>query len=79
MWAGVRCVTVRDGVSQTLVRDGELSERFMCRVRQVVVKIYDVFGEIRRRGHDEAAGAKPGTSPVDRTTVNVEPSTAGPE
>lgn len=39
----------------------------MCRVRQVVVKVYDVFG----RGHDETAGAKPDTSPVDRTIVNV--------
>ena len=25
-------------------RGGELSERFMCRVRQVVVKVYGVFG-----------------------------------
>ena len=37
----------------------------MCRVRQVVVKVYDARGEICGRGHDEAAGAKPGTSPVD--------------
>ena len=52
-------------------RGGELSERFMCRVRQVVVKVYESSGRVRGRGHDEAAGAKPGTSPVDRTTVNV--------
>ena len=28
-------------------------------------------GEGLRRSHDETAGAKPGASPVDRTTVNV--------
>src|SRR5690625_3939388 len=28
-------------------------------------------GEGLRRSHDDAAGAKPGASPVDRTTVNV--------
>ena len=28
-------------------------------------------GEGLRRSHDEAAGAKPGTKPVDRNAVNV--------
>ncbi len=28
-------------------------------------------GEGLRRSHDDAAGAKPGASPVDRTTVNM--------
>ncbi len=28
-------------------------------------------GEGLRRSHDETAGAKPGTSPVDRKAVNV--------
>jgi hypothetical protein len=33
--------------------------------------IYDARRDACGRGHDEAAGAKPGTSPVDRPTVNV--------
>ena len=35
----------------------------MCWARQVVVKVYG--------SHDDAAGAKPDASPVDRTTVNM--------
>lgn len=46
----------------------------MCWVREVVAIVFDAYdarGVIRGCGHDEAAGAKPGTSPVDRATVNV--------
>src|SRR5665811_1667677 len=64
MRAGVRCVTAPGVASQATVRGGELSERWY-------VSGPAGRGEGLRRSHDDAAGAKPGTSPVDRTTVNV--------
>ena len=64
IWAGVRCVLPVVVVSQATRGGGNCQDGCECRAWQVVVNVL-------RRSHDETAGAKPGASPVDRTTVNV--------
>ena len=61
-WLAVR--NRLSGPSLTVVAGGELSERWY-------VSGPAGRGEGLRRSHDDAAGVKPDTSPVDRTTVNV--------
>ena len=60
----MRCVTVPGAVIQAVARRRGT-------VGTVNVSGLAGRGEGLRRSHDETAGAKPGASPVDRTTVNV--------